>query len=98
MVVIVAHHQNQLVLSFRVPLVPLLPLTSIFFNVGLMMHLNPMTWLRFVVWMVLGKACVCVCVNLFLLFFVCYRKWRYSQSVSNEHENYNEISGIVPIS
>lgn len=60
-VVIVAHHQNQLVLSFRVPLVPLLPLTSIFFNVALMMHLNPMTWLRFVIWMFLGewrKICI----------------------------------------
>lgn len=53
-VVIMAHHQNQLVLSFKVPLVPLVPLTSIFFNVALMVHLNPMTWIRFIVWMVLG--------------------------------------------
>ncbi|XP_047502913.1 cationic amino acid transporter 4-like isoform X1 [Penaeus chinensis] len=53
-VVILAHRQNNLVLSFSVPLVPLLPLVSIFFNVALMVHLNPMTWIRFIVWMVLG--------------------------------------------
>ncbi|XP_042874861.1 cationic amino acid transporter 4-like isoform X1 [Penaeus japonicus] len=53
-VVILAHRQNTLVLSFSVPLVPLLPLVSIFFNVALMVHLNPMTWIRFIVWMVLG--------------------------------------------
>ncbi|XP_064115861.1 cationic amino acid transporter 4-like isoform X1 [Macrobrachium nipponense] len=52
--VILAHRQNQLVLSFTVPLVPLFPLTSIFINVGLMVHLNPMTWIRFIVWMVIG--------------------------------------------
>ncbi|KAK7084148.1 hypothetical protein SK128_016745 [Halocaridina rubra] len=51
---ILAHRQNHLMLSFTVPLVPLFPLTSIFINVALMVHLNPMTWIRFVVWMALG--------------------------------------------
>lgn len=60
---ILSHRQNNLVLSFSVPLVPMLPLVSIFFNVALMVHLNPMTWIRFIVWMVIGQyACVCVCV------------------------------------
>ncbi|XP_069973702.1 cationic amino acid transporter 4 isoform X2 [Penaeus vannamei] len=53
-VVILSHRQNNLVLSFSVPLVPMLPLVSIFFNVALMVHLNPMTWIRFIVWMVIG--------------------------------------------
>ncbi|XP_042219105.1 cationic amino acid transporter 4-like isoform X2 [Homarus americanus] len=53
-VLIVAHRQNHIILSFSVPLVPLVPLVSIFFNVALMVHLNPMTWIRFVVWMVIG--------------------------------------------
>ncbi|KAK8389474.1 hypothetical protein O3P69_008876 [Scylla paramamosain] len=78
-VVITAHHQNELVLSFRVPLVPLLPLTSIFFNVGLMMHLNPMTWLRFIVWMVLGL----------LLYFA------YGQHHSREGEPVSSYSTLL---
>ncbi|CAL4121108.1 unnamed protein product [Meganyctiphanes norvegica] len=52
--IIVGHRQNQIVLTFRVPLVPLVPLISIFFNVALMVHLNPMTWIRFLVWMTIG--------------------------------------------
>ncbi|CAL4219904.1 unnamed protein product, partial [Meganyctiphanes norvegica] len=53
--IILGHRQNQLVLTFSVPLVPFVPLISIFFNVALMVHLNPMTWVRFIVWMTLGK-------------------------------------------
>lgn len=53
-VIIIGHRQNQIVLTFSVPLVPFVPLTSIFFNVALMVHLNPMTWVRFIVWMTLG--------------------------------------------
>ncbi|KAK3873132.1 hypothetical protein Pcinc_021836 [Petrolisthes cinctipes] len=53
-VVIGAHKQNQLELSFRVPFVPVLPLVSIFFNVALLLHLNPMTWIRFIIWMAIG--------------------------------------------
>lgn len=37
-------------------MVPLLPALSIFFNVGLMMHLSLLTWLRFLVWMVIGES------------------------------------------
>jgi len=41
-------------LNFRVPLVPLLPVASIFINSYLMMKLSYITWVRFGVWMFLG--------------------------------------------
>lgn len=49
-----AHRQNPPTGKFRVPLVPLIPALSILFNVGLIMHLSSMTWLRFFVWMSFG--------------------------------------------
>ena len=41
-------------LNFKVPLVPLLPVASIFINSYLMMKLSYVTWVRFGVWMFLG--------------------------------------------
>lgn len=41
-------------LPFKVPLVPGLPLASMFINIYLMMELNPATWMRFAVWMAIG--------------------------------------------
>lgn len=52
--VIGAHRQNPPNGKFRVPLVPFLPALSILFNMGLIMHLSSMTWLRFFVWMTVG--------------------------------------------
>jgi len=54
--IISAHRQNPSTGKFRVPLVPLLPALSILFNVGLIMHLSSMTWLRFFVWMTIGMV------------------------------------------
>jgi hypothetical protein len=56
LLVIVAHQQNTVGLWFKVPLVPLIPALSIFFNIELMVHLQALTWVRFVVWMALGKC------------------------------------------
>jgi len=42
-------------LTFSVPLVPFLPGFSILINIYLMMMLDVMTWIRFVIWMVIGK-------------------------------------------
>ncbi|XP_011267416.1 cationic amino acid transporter 4 isoform X1 [Camponotus floridanus] len=52
--VIGAHRQNPPNGKFRVPLVPFIPALSILFNMGLIMHLSSMTWLRFFVWMTVG--------------------------------------------
>ncbi|XP_069017590.1 high affinity cationic amino acid transporter 1-like [Embiotoca jacksoni] len=46
--------QSKAKLAFKVPLLPFIPIISMFVNVYLMMQLNRGTWLRFAIWMVLG--------------------------------------------
>ncbi|XP_012558865.2 cationic amino acid transporter 2 isoform X1 [Hydra vulgaris] len=41
-------------LSFRVPLVPWIPVLALFFNIYLMSMLSVLTWIRFVVWLAIG--------------------------------------------
>lgn len=42
-------------ISFQAPLAPGLPMLAVFFNVFLMLKLSRVTWVRFGVWMALGK-------------------------------------------
>ncbi|XP_065816167.1 high affinity cationic amino acid transporter 1 isoform X2 [Labrus bergylta] len=46
--------QSKTKLAFKVPLLPFLPVVSLFINVYLMMQLDRGTWMRFAVWMVFG--------------------------------------------
>jgi len=46
--------QSNKKLSFKVPLVPLIPCVSILMNVYLMMKLDVITWIRFSIWLVIG--------------------------------------------
>nr|CAI5845448.1 unnamed protein product [Callosobruchus analis] len=48
-------------LSFKVPLVPLIPCLSVLFNIYLMLQLDLHTWIRFLAWLLVG----------FLIYF-CY--------------------------
>ncbi|XP_039893807.1 high affinity cationic amino acid transporter 1-like isoform X1 [Simochromis diagramma] len=48
--------QSKTNLAFKVPLVPLVPIISMFVNVYLMMQLDKGTWLRFAIWMTIGFA------------------------------------------
>ncbi|XP_071946161.1 cationic amino acid transporter 2-like [Antedon mediterranea] len=64
--------QDSTELAFKVPLVPLLPLFSIWFNVILMLKLDYQTWIRFAVWMAIG----------FVVYFV------YGIFNSNERKRY----------
>uniref|UniRef100_A0A3P8VPV3 Solute carrier family 7 member 1 n=1 Tax=Cynoglossus semilaevis TaxID=244447 RepID=A0A3P8VPV3_CYNSE len=51
--------QSKAKLAFKVPLLPLLPVISMFTNVYLMMQLDKGTWLRFGIWMILGTVMFC---------------------------------------
>ncbi|KAI1903639.1 hypothetical protein AGOR_G00029270 [Albula goreensis] len=46
--------ESKTKLSFKVPLLPFLPVVSMFVNVYLMMQLDRGTWTRFAVWMAIG--------------------------------------------
>ncbi|CAJ1065123.1 high affinity cationic amino acid transporter 1-like [Xyrichtys novacula] len=46
--------QSKAKLAFKVPLLPVLPVASLFINVYLMMQLDKGTWMRFSVWMAFG--------------------------------------------
>ena len=54
--VIVLQPQNKIPLPFKVPLVPFIPLLCMFVNIYLMMELSVITWVRFGVWMFVGKS------------------------------------------
>lgn len=54
-VVIIKQPRNRVRLNFSTPFVPVLPLASIMINIYLMITLQPATWVRFAVWMSLGR-------------------------------------------
>ncbi|XP_008331420.1 cationic amino acid transporter 3 [Cynoglossus semilaevis] len=55
-VIIWRQPESKEALTFKVPLLPWLPLFSVFVNLYLMMQLDIGTWCRFAVWMAIGFA------------------------------------------
>ena len=53
-VIILRRTRPDLDRGFRAPFVPALPILSIAACVWLMLNLTALTWIRFVIWMVLG--------------------------------------------
>ena len=47
--------KNRTKLIFQVPFVPCIPMASMMINIYLMLTLSSATWIRFAVWMALGK-------------------------------------------
>ncbi|XP_061754685.1 cationic amino acid transporter 3a [Nerophis ophidion] len=54
LIIICRQPESKEALTFKVPLLPWLPLFSVFVNIYLMMQLDQGTWCRFTVWMVIG--------------------------------------------
>ncbi|XP_027900503.1 high affinity cationic amino acid transporter 1-like [Xiphophorus couchianus] len=52
--VIFRQPQSKAKLAFKVPLLPFIPIISMFVNIYLMMQLNKGTWLLFTIWMLIG--------------------------------------------
>ncbi|XP_061575728.1 high affinity cationic amino acid transporter 1-like isoform X2 [Cololabis saira] len=53
-VIVLRQPQSKAKLAFKVPLLPFIPVISMFVNVYLMMQLDRGTWLRFAIWMFIG--------------------------------------------
>lgn len=69
-IVILRRTHPELKRSFSCPLVPLIPLLGISFSAGLMLSLPRITWIRFVLWLIVG---------LFIYFFYGIRHSRMAQ-------------------
>ena len=50
--------QSHVVIPFKAPFLPFMPILSIMANIYLMLMLQPVTWVRFVIWLTVGKHTV----------------------------------------
>ncbi|XP_036392552.1 high affinity cationic amino acid transporter 1-like [Megalops cyprinoides] len=74
--------ESKTKLSFKVPLLPFLPVISMFINVYLMMQLDRGTWIRFAFWMAIG--------------FVIYFAYGIKHSVEASSGSEADLNGYKP--
>lgn len=96
--IIAAHNQSAEGLRFKVPWVPIIPAVSILANVALMVNLNPMTWVRFAIWMAIGEFIFKSTARIFNhsipgLGFVIY--FAYGMRHSKENSIVSSYSGLL---
>ncbi|KAG9263572.1 high affinity cationic amino acid transporter 1 isoform X2 [Astyanax mexicanus] len=77
--------ESKCKLSFKVPLLPFIPVISMFVNVYLMMQLDRGTWIRFAVWMSIG-----------LVIYFCYGIWHSSEGALVRSSPDEELDSCKP--
>ncbi|KAK9961920.1 hypothetical protein ABG768_007318 [Culter alburnus] len=73
--------ESKTKLSFKVPLLPFLPVLSMFINVYLMMQLDRGTWMRFAIWMAIG----------FIIYFG-YGMWHSTEAALARNDTEDNIT------
>ncbi|XP_071380184.1 high affinity cationic amino acid transporter 1 [Centroberyx affinis] len=77
--------ESKTKLSFKVPLLPFIPVISMFVNVYLMMQLDRGTWIRFAVWMAIG-----------LVIYFCYGIHHSTEAALARSSPDTEMNGFKP--
>ncbi|MFT7818501.1 high affinity cationic amino acid transporter 1-like [Arapaima gigas] len=79
--------ESRTKLSFKVPLVPFIPVISMFVNIYLMMQLDKGTWIRFSIWMAVG-----------LVIYFGYGIWHSTEAMLTHSNTDIDLSGYKPTS
>ncbi|XP_018611024.1 high affinity cationic amino acid transporter 1 isoform X1 [Scleropages formosus] len=79
--------ESRTKLSFKVPLLPFIPVISMFANVYLMMQLDRGTWIRFAVWMAIG-----------LVIYFTYGIWHSTEAIMARSSVEVNLNGYKPAS